>query len=187
MDTFSNIKFSNNIHSYGGYFMWSPGAYIGAGRVTAPAPNIGIEKYFFEAGEKILARIKEHRNTVILPERTGPIADVLYSAAGASSDDHYYRKGIFAYSFETGADRFITNPTTGAVTLQATGFQPCFSGLGTGGGTGTCNTNMINEGRDQAMEFASGSFGMVESAYDYAMDTTAPSVLDRVLVGADQR
>jgi hypothetical protein len=176
VDTFSNIKFSNNIHSYGGYFMWSPGAYKGAGRVTAPAPNIGVEKYFFEAGEKILARIKEHRNTVILPERTGPIADVLYSAAGASSDDHFYRKGIFAYSFETGADRFITNPTTGAISQQATGFQPCFSGLGTGGGTGTCNTNMINEGRDQAMEFASGSFGMVESAYDYAMDETAPSV-----------
>ena len=78
-DTFPNIKFANNIHSYGGYFMWAPGSYIGAGRVTAPAPNIGIEKYFFEAGEKILARIKEHRNTVILPERTGPIADVLYS------------------------------------------------------------------------------------------------------------
>ena len=80
-----------------------------------PAPNIGIEKYFFEAGEKILARIKEHRNTVILPERTGPIADVLYSAAGNSADEQWYRKGIISYSFETGADRFITNPTTGAV------------------------------------------------------------------------
>ena len=27
-DTFSNIKFSNNIHSFGGYFMWAPGAYL---------------------------------------------------------------------------------------------------------------------------------------------------------------
>ena len=96
VDTFPNIKFANNIHSYGGYFMWAPGSYIGAGRVTAPAPNIGIEKYFFEAGEKILARIKEHRNTVILPERTGPIADVLYSAAGNSADDQWYRKGIIS-------------------------------------------------------------------------------------------
>ena len=26
-DTFPNIKFANNIHSYGGYFMWAPGAY----------------------------------------------------------------------------------------------------------------------------------------------------------------
>ena len=103
-------------------------------RTTAPAPNIGIEKYFFEAGEKILPRIKEHRNTVILPERTGPIADVLYSAAGNSADEQWYRKGIISYSFETGADRFITNPTTGAITQTMTGFQPCFAGLGTGGG-----------------------------------------------------
>ena len=48
----------------------------------------------------------------ILPERTGPIADVLYSAAGNSADDGWYRKGIIAYSFETGADR-ILNLTTG--------------------------------------------------------------------------
>ena len=132
-DTFPNIKFANNVHSYGGYFMWAPGSYIGNGRVTAPAPNIGIEKYFFDAGEKVLARIKEHRGTVILPERTGPIADVLYSAAGNSADEQWYRKGIIAYSFETGANRFVTNPTTGAVSQIETGFQPCFAGVGTGG------------------------------------------------------
>ena len=145
-DTFPNIKFANNIHSYGGYFMWAPGSYIGAGRVTAPAPNIGIEKYFFEAGEKILARIKEHRNTVILPERTGPIADVLYSAAGNSADDQWYRKGIISYSFETGADRFVDEPVDGRDTLQITGFQPCFAGVGTGGGTGFCNANLDQRG-----------------------------------------
>ena len=184
VDTFPNIKFANNVHSYGGYFMWAPGSYIGAGRITAPAPNIGIEKYFFEAGEKILARIKEHRNTVILPERTGPIADVLYSAAGNSADEQWYKKGIISYSFETGADRFITNATTGAVSQIITGFQPCFAGVGTGGGTGTCNSNLINEGRDQAMEFAGGNYGMVESAYDYATDTKAPSV--SVEVSADE-
>ena len=162
--------------------MWAPGSYKDDGSASPrPAPNIGIEKYFFEAGEKILARIKEHRNTVILPERTGPIADVLYSAAGNSADDQWYRKGIISYSFETGADRFITNPTTGAITQIITGFQPCFSGLGTGGGTGTCNANLINEGRDQAMEFANGNYGMVESAYDYAMDTTRAEHVDRVL------
>ena len=27
VDTYSNIKFANNIHSYGGYFMWAPGSY----------------------------------------------------------------------------------------------------------------------------------------------------------------
>ena len=62
--------------------MWAPGAYL---------PDRG--EYFFEAGDKILNRIKEQRNTVILPKRTGPIADVLYSAAGNSADEHWYNRG----------------------------------------------------------------------------------------------
>jgi hypothetical protein len=176
VDTFPNIKFLNNIHSYGGYFMWAPGSYKNdAFRTTAPAPNIGIENYFFQAGEKILKRIKDYRGTVILPERTGPIADVLYSAAGNSADDAWYRKGIIAYSFETGADR-IQNPNTGIAPTEV-GFQPCFGLVGTGGGTGNCpaSGSLINEGHDEAMEFSAGNFGLVESAYDYAMDTTAPT------------
>ena len=105
MDTFSNIKFAMNTHSSGGLFMWAPGSYIGAGRVTAPSPNIGIEGYFWQTTDTTLKRIKEYRGTVINPQTTGPIADVLYSAAGNSADDYWYRKGIIAYSFEVGADR----------------------------------------------------------------------------------
>ena len=106
-DTFDNIKFSNNIHSFGGYFMWAPGAYLpDRSEGAAVHANIGVEKYFFAAGDRILNRIKEVRNTVILPERTGPIADVLYSAAGNSADEHWYNRDVIAYSFETGADRF---------------------------------------------------------------------------------
>src|SRR6185503_15843170 len=106
-DTFDNIKFSNNVHSFGGYFMWAPGTYLpDRGEGQAVHANIGVEKYFFEAGDRILNRIKEVRNTAILPERTGPIADVLYSAAGNSADEHWYNRGVIAYSFETGADRF---------------------------------------------------------------------------------
>ena len=109
-DTFTNIKFSNNIHSFGGYFMWAPGTYLpNRDEGDAVHANIGIEKYFFEAGDRILNRIKTVRGTVILPERTGPIADVLYSAAGNSADEHWYNRGVIAYSFETGADRFGTN------------------------------------------------------------------------------
>jgi hypothetical protein len=159
VDTFPNIKFANNIHSHGGYFMWAPGSYIAQGRVTAPAPNIGIERYFFEAGEKILTRIKEERNTVILPERTGPIADVLYSAAGNSADDQWYRKGIISYSFETGAER-IEIEEDGDIDRDSVGFQPDYE----------------TEGRFEAFEFANGNFGLLESAYDYATDTTPPVV-----------
>ena len=168
IDTFPNIKFASNMHSFGGYFMWSPGAYLDDGkRTTSPAPNIGVEKYFFQAGEKILGRIKEIRGTVILPERTGPIADVLYSGAGSSADDHWYRKGIIGYGFETGADRFISTET--GTQQLSTGFQPPF-----GAATGSQDPRLANEGRDQAMEFASGNYGMIEAAYDYALDTTPP-------------
>jgi Zinc carboxypeptidase/Chitobiase/beta-hexosaminidase C-terminal domain len=108
-DTFDNIKFSNNIHSFGGYFMWAPGAYLpDRGEGDLEHANIGIEKYFFAAGDQILNRIKDERNTAILPARTGPIADVLYSAGGNSADEHWYRRGVIAYSFETGADLYFT-------------------------------------------------------------------------------
>ncbi len=89
--------------------MWAPGTYLpDRSEGVAVHANIGIEKYFFEAGDRILNRIKSVRGTVILPARTGPIADVLYSAAGNSADEHWYNRGVIAYSFETGADRFGT-------------------------------------------------------------------------------
>ena len=100
--------------------MWAPGAYIAQGRVTLPAPNIGIEKYFFEVADTILSHIRSSRNTAILPQRVGPIADVLYSAAGNSADENYYKRGIIAYSFEAGAQRIAVNPTTGAISRTAT-------------------------------------------------------------------
>ena len=61
--------------------------------------------------------------------------------------------------------------------MTQVGFQPCFGAVGTGGGQGSCpaNGSLVNEGRDEALEFAAGNYGMVESAYDYAMDTTPPS------------
>jgi len=174
VDTFPKIKFAMNLHTHGGYFMWAPGAYKAAGRVTLPAPNIGIERYFFEVADDVLSHIRTTRDTTILPQRTGPIADVLYSAAGNSADDMYYRKGIIGYSFEAGAQRITVNQTTGAITRAAVGFQPCFGPVGTGGGTGTCNASLVNEGHDEAMEFAEGNLGLIKGALDYANDTTTP-------------
>jgi hypothetical protein len=123
-DSFPNIKFSNNIHSFGGYFMWAPGTYLpDRGEGDAVHANIGVEKYFFAAGDQILNRIKEVRGTAILPERTGPIADVLYSAAGNSADEHWYNRGVIAYSFETGADRYVNTTLSVASAAGATGIR----------------------------------------------------------------
>jgi hypothetical protein len=234
-DTFKNIKFSNNIHSFGGYFMWAPGTYLpDRGEGAAVHANIGVEKYFFQAGDRILNRIKEVRNTVILPERTGPIADVLYSAAGNSADEHWYNRGVIAYSFETGADRFggleqttISQPAAAGATsvrsnnrnlftpLEKVTFDP---GLATeetrivqsvsNPNTSSPNPNITftepfqfahaagsvmrgqdlsqvavgfqpnyaAEGKFEALEFAAGNYGLLESAYDYAKDDVAPTV-----------
>ena len=58
---------------------------------------------------------------MILPERTGPIADVLYSAAGNSADEHWYNRDMIAYSFETGADRYVNTSLSAAAMAGATG------------------------------------------------------------------
>ncbi|HWK24960.1 MAG TPA: M14 family zinc carboxypeptidase [Solirubrobacter sp.] len=183
-ETFPKIKFAINIHTHGGYFMWSPGAYKSQGRETLPAPNIGIENYFFDVADTILTHIKSSRNTVILPQRTGPIADVLYSAAGNSADEQYYNRGIISYSFEAGAQRISVNPATGAITRTNVGFQPCFANASPPAGfsSTSCGTPanpnplLANEGHDSAMEFAEGNYGLLQGALEYAQDTTPPVV-----------
>ncbi|WP_130650371.1 M14 family zinc carboxypeptidase [Egicoccus halophilus] len=150
-----NIKFSMNIHSHGGYFMWAPGAYKSAGRESLPRPSYGTERFFYEASSHILDRIKEHRGTAIWDSRVGPISDVLYSAAGNSGDEHFYNRGIFAWSFEVGASR-RNAANTGWVTI-GNGFTPPFE-----------------EGYEQAMEFSNGLIGMLEVARMYARDTVPP-------------
>jgi hypothetical protein len=151
-----NIKFSMNVHSSGGYFMWPPGAYISSGRVTLPAPNIGVEKYFWAASDRVLNRVKEERGTAIQPGQTGAVVDVLYSAAGNTADDEYYNYGIIGWDFEVGADIF--NPVTGRWESGMVGFQPDFTA----------------EGNAEAMEFSSGNYGLLETALDYARDVTPP-------------
>jgi hypothetical protein len=95
--------------------MWAPGAYLpDRSEGDLVHAHIGVEKCFFAAGDRILNRINEHRNTAILPERTGPISDVLYSAGGNSADEHWYERDVIAYSFETGADLYFVNTQVAA-------------------------------------------------------------------------
>jgi hypothetical protein len=101
-ERFPNVRFSMNLHSSGNYFMWSPGAYIVPGRTTLPRPTFGEEAYFWGASTRILTAIKRHRGLSVTPARTGPIADVLYSAAGNSGDALWYGYDIYAWNFEVG-------------------------------------------------------------------------------------
>jgi hypothetical protein len=168
VEKYDNIRFSMNTHSHGGYFMWSPAAYIEEGRIPLPRPSLAVEDYFFNASEHILGRIREYRDTVVHPGRTGPVIDVLYSAAGNSADDHYYftqeRRDpeIFAWNFEVGVERW-----TGSE-WEAQGFQPPFE----------------DEGFAQAMEFTNGMIGFLEVANTFVNDDDRPQ--SRVNVRGDR-
>ena len=93
---------------------------------------------------------------MVAPQRTGPIADVLYSAAGNSADDQWYRKEIIAYSFEAGSQLF--NSTETGTSQSNVGFFPDFE----------------SEGRHEAVEFAFGNLGLLEEALKYSQDDEAP-------------
>jgi hypothetical protein len=165
---FKNIKFAMNVHSSGGYFMWPPGAYT-PDRTTLPYPPYGTLNYFDQTAAAVQDRIYTYRGTAILPQQTGPVADVLYSAAGNSADEAYYKHGIIGYDFEIGASKVLANGSS-----VGTGFQPPFSTPDTCGGTGSCNANLVNEGHDEGMEFANGNYALLESALEYQNDTKAP-------------
>jgi len=167
-EAYPNIKFAMNTHSFGGYFMWSPGAYT-PDRETLPRPDLATEDYFFKASETILSRIKEYRGTVVWPGRTGPVVDVLYSAAGNSGDEFFYDDevsndpDIYAWDFEVGVP--LWDETAQGWNEAATGFfWPDFE----------------TEGFQQAMEFANGWYGILEVARAYAADDEAPTSTSNV-------
>ncbi len=143
---YPNIKFSMNIHSSGNYYMWAPGSYATPGRISAPRPSFGEENFFFEMAERNLTAIKQHRGLSVTPARTGPIADVLYSAAGNSADMLWYDFGIYGFSFEVG-----------------TSFQPSFAG-----GAGS-------EAWNQMMEFSNGLVDLFDTAMTWTRDRYAPT------------
>jgi hypothetical protein len=142
-----NIGLAMNVHSYGGYFMWPPGAYKADGRVTLPRPSIDESKFFLDSARRIVGAIASERGTVTWPSYTGPVADVLYSAAGNSADQLYYELGIDAWDFEVGND--LWNDTTQQ--WEGVGFQPPF-----------------DEAHAEAQEYAGGLVELVRVAKDKA-------------------
>jgi hypothetical protein len=165
-NTFKNIKFSNNIHSSGGYFMWVPGSYTPK-RETLPYPDYGTLNFFDQTASHVLAGIKAHRGTAILPQKTGPVIDVLYSAAGNSADQAWYVNHIVGYDFEIGDTHY--NDTGSGPATCSPGQQPPF-------GANPTNTCLSGEGNAEGQEFASGNYGLLQSALDYQNDTAAPVV-----------
>jgi Zinc carboxypeptidase/PA domain/Chitobiase/beta-hexosaminidase C-terminal domain len=153
-----NVSFAMNLHSSGNYFMWSPGAYQVPGRISAPRPTLEEESFFWGASSRILTAIKEHRGLSVTPARTGPISDVLYSAAGNSGDMLWYKHGIYAWNFEVG-----------------TSFQPPFEGTPTGGSA-----------LQESQEFANGLVELMRVAYDFGKDRTRPESFLKVQPGSTQ-
>jgi hypothetical protein len=143
-----NIKFAMNLHSSGNYFMWSPGAYATPGRVTAPRPSLEEEAFFWGSSSRILTEIKRHRGLSVTPARTGPIVDVLYSAAGNSGDMLWYKHGIYAWNFEVGRS-----------------FQPPFSNEDPTGASA----------HDESQEYANGLVELLRVAYDFGKDKQRPT------------
>ena len=94
--------------------------HVGAGRVPAE-PGRGRPRAREHRRREVLLRRRrpdpEPHQGVPRTRRScrsgpGPIADVLYSAAGNSADEHWYKRDVIAYSFETGADLFFVNTET---------------------------------------------------------------------------
>src|SRR5690606_29666529 len=128
-------------------------AYVEDGRVPLPRPTLGEENHFWAASSHILSAVQSWRGTAVWPGRTGPVIDVLYSAAGNSADEHWYNRGIFGWDFEVGAD--LWDPEEGD--WDPVGFQPPFEG-----------------GFQEAMEFSNGLIGLFEVARAHGRDVRPP-------------
>ena len=141
--------------------MWAPGAYKLQGRETLPAPNIGVERYFFDVADTILSRIKESRNTVIVPSARArsptcctrpPATPPTTSTTARGSSPTRSRPA------PSGSRRRQADPRDADGRPAAVGFRPHFE----------------LEGRLEAIEFADGNYGLLEGALQYSRDDAPP-------------
>ena len=160
-DNFPNIKFFMSVHSNGGQLFWQPGAYIAAGRVTAPRPSFRDEAFYMQSADRILTQVKAERQTVVTPENVGGSADVLYSSAGNVREDLYNNYGIYAFGWEVGGS--VYNTATG--NFQGGSFQPAWVG----------NPDLVS-GHSETMEYANGVMEMFRIAADWGKDKVRPKI-----------
>jgi hypothetical protein len=121
--------------------------------VTLPRPSIDEAKVFRDSARRIVGAIASERGTDAWPSNTGPVADVLYSAAGNSADALYYDLGIVAWNFEVGND--LSDAESGE--WDSVGFQPPYS-----------------EAHAESQEYASGLVELLRVARDYAAARAQP-------------
>lgn len=146
-EQYPNITHAINVHSFGGYFMWSPGAYKMPGRVPLPLPEPDVAEDFEIASQRIVGAIAADRGTMTWPSKTGPVVDVLYSAAGNSGDHLFYEFDIYAWDFEVGNDLWNEDQQR----WEGVGFQPPFE-----------------EAHPESQEYAAGLVELVRVAADDA-------------------
>ena len=158
-ETFPNIKFFMSVHSNGGQLFWQPGAYIAAGRITAPRPSFRDEAFYWQSADRILTQVKAERQTVVTPENVGGSADVLYSSAGNVREDLYNNYGIYAFGWEVGGS--VYNSTTG--NFVGGSFQPAWVG----------DPNVVS-GHSETLEYANGVMEMFSIAADWGKDKVKP-------------
>ena len=150
--TFRNIKFANNIHSSGGYFMWPPGAYK-PGRVPLPYPPYGTLNFFDQTASTVLNAILSHRGTGINPAQTGPVSTCSTRPPATARTRRTTRNGIIGYDFEIGATHYYDISDDRRRVRPAAPAAPLF-----GDSTNDC---LDNEGFHEAMEFADGNYGLL--------------------------
>ena len=166
VDTFSNIKFAINIHTYGGYFMWAPGAYIAAGpRHAAGAEHrhraLLLRRRRHDPGAHQGAPQHGHRARADRPDRGRPVL-----GRGQLGRRPVLPQGDHRLLVRGRVADLLREPATGAITRTDVagggfeGFRPPFE----------------TEGRHEAFEFTDGNFGLLESALAYSRDVTPPVV-----------
>ena len=156
--------------------MWPPGR-LQAGQPRAAAVPAVRHAELLRPGRRSRCStgIKTYRGTAILPQRTGPVIDVLYSAAG-----NQRRRGVLQPRHHRLRLRDRRRQA-----LHANGSSPATGGPGQqppfGDSTNDC---LANEGHDEAMEFADGNYGAaavrarVRQRHDAAGRRTRPSTSD---------